>query len=612
MREYKRVLLLVLIMTAVAVAIGGAAIMILYETAISEERQRLVDALNSQVRLIEAIARQEQRVEPLAADARAAALAQVLDAQAARKELKWEIDFVLGERAGNQIVFLTRDRHGDLPAPVPVASELAQPMRRALSGDSGSMIGLDFEGVAVLAAYQPVALLNLGAVLKMGLAEVKAPFITAGLAVGALGMVMIALGTTLFFHVSGPMLDRIRAGERRFRDLFDNMNSGVVVLRRVEERSDFVITDFNRAAERIDDVARGAVVGQLLTGAFPGVEDCGLLGVIRRVHASGQSERVSDVFYKDDRISGWREHNVYRLPGGEVVILYEDVSERKATEEHLREAQRLEVLGQLTGGVAHDFNNLLAIIIGNLQLLAERHGTDNVARELITDALWSAERGGELTHRLLAFARRQPLDPRVTDVSALVRGMTGLVRRTLDSRIEIRAELADGLWPTLIDRGQLEAALMNLIVNARDAMPEGGLLTIETRNAVIATEPERASPEAPTAGIGEGEYVVVAVGDTGTGISANLIERIFEPFFTTKGPGKGSGLGLSMVYGFVKQSGGYVDVDSQLGRGTRVALYLPKSDVEPSWAERIDAVKRPSRDPGPEAGNLERQYSGAS
>ena len=612
MREYKRVLLLVLIMTAVAVAIGGAAILILYETALSEERQRLIDALNRQVRLIEAIARQEQRVEPPAADARAAALAQVLDAQAARKEPKRETDLVLGERAGNQIVFLTRDRQGDLPAPVPVASELAQPMRRALSGESGSMIGLDFEGVPVLAAYEPVALLNLGAVLKMGVAEVKAPFITAALAVGALGMVMIALGTTLFFHVSGPMLDRIRAGERRFRDLFDNMNSGVVVLQRVEGSSDFVISDFNRAAERIDDVARGAVVGQLLTEAFPGVEDCGLLGVIRRVHASGQSERVSDVFYKDDRISGWREHNVYRLPGGEVVILYEDVSERKATEEHLREAQRLEVLGQLTGGVAHDFNNLLAIIIGNLQLLAERHGTNNVERELITDALWSAERGGELTHRLLAFARRQPLDPRVTDVSALVRGMTELVRRTLDSRIEIRAELADGLWPTLIDRGQLEAALMNLIVNARDAMPEGGLLTIETHNEVIAAEPERASAEAPSAGIGAGEYVVVAVGDTGTGISANLIERIFEPFFTTKGPGKGSGLGLSMVYRFVKQSGGYVDVDSQLGRGTRVALYLPKSDVEPSWAERMDAVKWPSRDPGPEEGNLERQYCGAS
>ena len=370
---------------------------------------------------------------------------------------------------------------------------------------------------------------------------------------------MIALGTTLFFRVSGPMLDEIRAGERRFRDLFDNMSSGVAVLQPVDDGADFRVADFNRAAEQIDRTAREAVVGRLLTEAFPGVEECGLLSVIRRVHASGESERVSDVLYKDERLSGWREHNVYRLPGGEVVTLYDDVSERKATEERLREAQRLEVLGQLTGGVAHDFNNLLAIIIGNLQLLAERKDADGEARELIADALWSAGRAAELTHRLLAFARRQPLDPRPTDVNTLIEGMTGLVRRTLDSRIELHAELAPGLWPSVIDRGQLEAALMNLIVNARDAMPNGGLLKIETRNEVIG--------ESETAGtsdqrmeraddIAAGEYVVVAVEDTGTGMSAKLIERIFEPFFTTKGVGKGSGLGLSMVYGFVKQSGG--------------------------------------------------------
>ena len=242
-----------------------------------------------------------------------------------------------------------------------------------------------------------------------------------------------------------------------------------------------------------------------------------------------------------------------------MVTLYDDVSDRKATEERLREAQRLEVLGQLTGGVAHDFNNLLAIIIGNLQLLAERTDADDEARELIADALWSAGRAAELTHRLLAFARRQPLDPRPTDVNTLIRGMTGLVRRTLDSRIELRVELAPGLWPSVIDRGQLEAALMNLIVNARDAMPNGGLLKIETRNEVIGeseTAEIRDQPVDRAADIAAGEYVVVTVEDTGTGMSAKLIERIFEPFFTTKGVGKGSGLGLSMVYGFVKQSGG--------------------------------------------------------
>jgi signal transduction histidine kinase len=160
--------------------------------------------------------------------------------------------------------------------------------------------------------------------------------------------------------------------------------------------------------------------------------------------------------------------------------------------------------------------------------------------------------------------------------------MTGLLRRTLDSRIELHTELAPGLWPSVIDRGQLEAALMNLIVNARDAMPNGGLLKIESRNEVIG---EREAAEisdqhaARADGIAAGEYVVVAVEDTGTGMSAGLIERIFEPFFTTKGVGKGSGLGLSMVYGFVKQSGGHVRVDSEPSRGTRVALYLPKSDL---------------------------------
>ncbi|MGZ9410599.1 MAG: ATP-binding protein, partial [Methylocystis sp.] len=330
---------------------------------------------------------------------------------------------------------------------------------------------------------------------------------------------------------------------------------------------------------------------------LPGVVDCGLLGVIRRVHASGESESVSAVLYTDERITSWREHKVYRLPGGEVVTLYDDVSERKATEDRLRESQRLEVLGQLTGGVAHDFNNLLAIIIGNLQLLAERDEANMHTRELIADALWSAQRGAELTHRLLAFARRQPLDPRVTDVNTLIAGLTGLVRRTLETRIDVRVQLAPELLPTLIDRGQLEAALMNLIVNARDAMPEGGLLTLATRNAVIAEESDRDlhEPSLPNS-IRGGAYVVIVVGDTGTGISPALLDRIFEPFFTTKGPGKGSGLGLSMVYGFVKQSGGHVHVDSRPGEGTTVTLYLPKSDASVHMPVMREIATQPSPD----------------
>jgi signal transduction histidine kinase len=252
----------------------------------------------------------------------------------------------------------------------------------------------------------------------------------------------------------------------------------------------------------------------------------------------------------------------------------------------------MEVVGQLTGGVAHDFNNLLAIILGNLQLLRERLGNDPVARELVADALWSAERGAELTHRLLAFARRQPLNPVVTDVNTLIGGMIELVRRTVASSslgnpaVVVEEKLDPELWPATIDRGQLESALMNLIVNARDAMPGGGTLTLSTANVVV--DAAGAEAEASDA-IAAGAYITVAVSDTGVGISKDVIARIFEPFFTTKRPGEGSGLGLSMVYGFAKQSGGHVEVESEPGRETTVRLYLPRAQ-EPAGAAQRSAM----------------------
>ena len=281
-----------------------------------------------------------------------------------------------------------------------------------------------------------------------------------------------------------------------------------------------------------------------------------------------------------------------------MVELFDDVTQRQATEEQLRHAQKMEVVGQLTGGVAHDFNNLLAIILGNLQLLRERLGNDPVARELVADALWSAERGAELTHRLLAFARRQPLNPVVTDVNALIGGMIELVRRTVASSslgnpaVAVEEELEPGLWPATIDRGQLESALMNLIVNARDAMAGGGTLTLSTRQR--RRRGSGGEAEANDA-IAPGAYITVAVSDTGVGIPKEVIAHIFEPFFTTKRPGEGSGLGLSMVYGFAKQSGGHVEVESEPGRGTTVRLYLPRAQ-EPAAGSRV-RTRRPPRPP---------------
>ncbi len=250
-----------------------------------------------------------------------------------------------------------------------------------------------------------------------------------------------------------------------------------------------------------------------------------------------------------------------------------DITERKAAEDQLRQAQKLEAVGQLTGGVAHDFNNLLAVIMGNAQLL-ETKLVDDDSRALLGSMITASRRGAELTHRLLAFSRRQPLNPKVIDLGALCAGMVGMLRRTLGETIEIDVSSRGDLWNTLADPGQVENALLNLAINARDAMPGGGKLTIETMNAQ-STADELPSDE----GEQLGQYVVLQVSDTGTGLPAHVLERVFEPFFTTKEVGHGSGLGLSMIYGFARQSGGHVTIESEEGRGTTVRLYLPKAEA---------------------------------
>jgi len=246
----------------------------------------------------------------------------------------------------------------------------------------------------------------------------------------------------------------------------------------------------------------------------------------------------------------------------------------KAAEEALLQSQKMEAVGQLTGGIAHDFNNLLTGIVGSLDLLQTRLNqgrTDNVAR-YINAAMTSANRAAALTHRLLAFARRQPLIPESVDVNQLVVSLEDLLRRTIGESIDLEIAASDDLWRTLCDPNQLESALLNLAINARDAMPDGGKLVISTANAHLG------SVTADTPALSPGDYICIAVSDTGVGMSAEVAARAFDPFFTTKPIGQGTGLGLSMIYGFARQSNGHVTIDSKLGRGTSVRLYLPRHD----------------------------------
>tara|TARA_R110000824_G_scaffold118960_18_gene272509 strand:+ start:27623 stop:29911 length:2289 start_codon:yes stop_codon:yes gene_type:complete len=277
-------------------------------------------------------------------------------------------------------------------------------------------------------------------------------------------------------------------------------------------------------------------------------------------------------------------NNTYQL----VFIILRDLRAQKELEARLRQSQRLEAIGQLTGGVAHDFNNLLTVILGNAEALADRLDDDQSSRLLAEMTRTAAERGADLTSRLLAFARRQALDPQACDVNALVTRMDGLMRRMLDDDIEIEFLAGENLLHALVDAPQLESAILNIAVNARDAMPDGGRLKIETNNLYLDVAPPEMLGE-----LEPGHYILLSMSDTGTGMSDEVKSRAFEPFFTTKQVGEGSGLGLSMVYGFVRQSGGHVVIDSKVGEGTSINIYLPVSEVLAS--EMADRPEAPAK-----------------
>jgi PAS domain S-box-containing protein len=252
-----------------------------------------------------------------------------------------------------------------------------------------------------------------------------------------------------------------------------------------------------------------------------------------------------------------------------MLVVSHDITERKQAEEQLRQAQKMEAIGRLTAGVAHDFNNMLAVTLGNAELLEDKLGKDDPQLAAVVHA---TQRGAELTQHLLAFSRKQVLNPKVINANDLIAGITGLLRHTLEEHIDIETVAGAGLWNCEVDPARLENALVNLAINARDAMPDGGKLTIETANARLDDDYAAAQAE-----VKPGQYVMLAVTDTGTGMAPEVRDHAFEPFFSTKAVGKGTGLGLAMVYGFVKQSGGHVTIYSEPGEGTTIKLYLPRS-----------------------------------
>jgi signal transduction histidine kinase len=334
------------------------------------------------------------------------------------------------------------------------------------------------------------------------------------------------------------------------------------------------------------------LVGRTMMACYPGIEHTPMFQVLERVMRRRSAERVVNQIDYGDGQARWFELRVEPVPNG-ICILSLDVTDRLAAEAQLRHAQKMEAIGQLAAGLAHDFNNVLTAILGYSTMITEQIGVDKPIGADLREIVLAAQRAAGLSRQLLAFGRKQEIHPVALSLNAVVEIVEPMLRRLLPSNIRLRTELADEAHPVLAVGALLEQVVLNLIVNARDAMPGGGgTITIATHNAILD------EPHAPLRiGVGAGEYAVLTVADTGVGMTPDVQSRIFEPFFSTKEPGRGSGLGLAVVHGIVKQLGGAVRVESERGRGTVFSVYLPKTDAT---AATVAAGTQPAR---PSVGN---------
>jgi len=588
--EYRRIALLILTMTVVVAVATAVSIGVLYDTAFERQRQQLVDSAHTLARLIEQMSEFDRRYRhDYPGSAADATLAQIRQAFTHEHTLLGSTEVTLGRREGDDIVFLMRHHHaaGGPPTPVRWGSSLSEPMHRALSGERGTMTGNDYHGTRVLAAYDAVEPLGLGVVAKIDLAEIRAPFFRAGALVLTVALVLIGAATLLFLRLGNPMVRALHEREERLRLILASTGEGIFGMD-LDGRCTFA----NRAAVHQlgyggEAELLGRDIHELIHHTHPDGsphprEEC----PAARAISHGESLRLDDeMLWRADGTGFPAEYRTQPMRrDGEIigaVVSFVDTTERRERELELAHARKMEVLGRLTGGIAHDFNNLLTVILGNLRLLQRRvRSGDAEAAELIDDAVSAAEDGSSLIQQLLAFSRKQTLKPETIDLGVFLRDNRRFLERVAADGVEITLDTDTGPLPVQADTQQLQSALLNLTINASDAMPGGGGVRIAARREEIRAGSSLDMPGGPC--------VTLSITDTGEGMSAEVLARAIEPFFTTKGAGKGSGLGLSMVYGFVRQSGGDLRMESEPGGGTTVTLYFPEAA---DGREHDDAVR---------------------
>lgn len=390
--------------------------------------------------------------------------------------------------------------------------------------------------------------------------------------------------------------EALRESEVRYRGIFEHSRNGIAVYRAVNEGEDFIFVDVNKSVQKIEDINREALIGKSVLEVFPGVKEFGLFDVFQRVWATGKPEHHPVKLYEDERITGWRENFVYKLPSGDIVAIYTDETERMKAEKEtrqletmLQQAQKMEAIGTLAGGIAHDFNNILTAIIGYTELEMYKASPGSKTYNNLRQVIKGGQRARELVRQILTFSRQSKQEPRPLLVSPVVKEALKMLRATLPATIEIRQDIHSDSGRAMADPTQVHQVLMNLCTNAAQAMEEkGGLIQVSLTDVEIDSGFAARHPD-----MNPGPYVRLTVSDTGCGIAPAIMERIFEPYFTTKEKGGGTGLGLAVVHGIVKGHGGGITVYSEPGRGTTFNVFLPRIESEATLeTPRLNSLSR--------------------
>lgn len=376
--------------------------------------------------------------------------------------------------------------------------------------------------------------------------------------------------------VSAAQLARIKSQDRRLRAIFDSISDGILVIDRHRK-----ITSANHGVEAMFGIAADDLIGRNVSELYACDEKDGEQEASLKGSSAGSADGITHESYLGtggNTFVGETVESVIKSASGDTsgsIRVIRDVTEKRRLEEQLRRTQKMDAVGQLTGGIAHDFNNILSVVVGNLEILQHMMSSNEKALARVETALRGANRGVDLTAKLLGFSRTGPHETKSIFVNETIENMEDLLAGSLTVEIEIQYRFSDGLWPVKVDRGDLEDVILNLALNARDAMDGPGVLAFEVRNVVFDEGDVDQNPQGET-----GEYVVLSVKDTGSGMTREVMERATEPFFSTREESKGSGLGLSMVYGFVQRSRGHMRIESSPGNGTTVYIYLPRADAE--------------------------------